>query len=113
MATERACARSAAASAARVAAAIAPPSVAGPASVSATWMTQRALRSWPVVTMASPTLIGPCSTASFSTASPPARLTAAATPWSIQSAVSAGTTIGVHLELRDVAAREFQLGLAH
>ena len=46
-----------------------------------------------MVTTASPTLTGPCSTASFSTASPPARLMAAATPWSIHSSVEAGATI--------------------
>ena len=55
-------------------------------------MTQRALRSWPVVMTASPTLTGPWRTASFSTASPPARLMAAATPWSIHSSVEAGAT---------------------
>ena len=76
-------------------------------------MTQRAARSWPVVMTASPICTGPCSTASFSTASPPARLTAAATPWSIHSSVADGVTIGVHLEHGDVAAGEFELGLAH
>ena len=46
-----------------------------------------------MVTTASPICTGPWSTASFSTASPPARLTAAATPWSIQSSVPDGVTI--------------------
>ena len=92
-AIERAWARSAAARTARVALAMLFASACGPPSVRATWITQRAARSWPVVTTASPSWTGPWSTASFSTASPPARLIAAATPWSIHSSVDAGVAI--------------------
>ena len=46
-----------------------------------------------MVTTASPICTGPWSTASFSTASPPTRLIAAATPWSIHNSVLVGVTM--------------------
>ena len=57
--------------------------------MTAAWMTQLALRPWPVVTTAWPGSMGPCSMASVSMASPPARLMAPATPAPIQSSVLA------------------------
>ena len=61
--------------------------------ITAAWTTQRALRSWPVVTTAAPTSMGPWSIASVSTASPPTRLMAPATPDPIQSSLLAALAI--------------------